>query len=96
MQNEKQINDWETSETNPPDLSKLFDYPSVGELFSTSDTRRYDEFCAKLTATRENLERIVRYGSREESESASRAARAVQVTLDFLNTLQQMRQDAQK
>src|SRR5688500_8171435 len=96
MQNEKQINDLDADEQNPPDLSKLFDYPSFGELFSTADTRRYDEFCAKLTGTRENLERIVRYGSREESEKATRAVRAVEVTLDFLKTLQQMRQDQQK
>lgn len=96
MQNEKQLNDLEESPQNPPDLSKLFDYPSVGELFSTSDTRRYDEFCARLTDTRQNLERIVRYGSREESERASRAARAIEVTLEFLENLQQMRQDSQK
>lgn len=96
MQNEKQINDLEASEQNPPDLSRLFDYPSVGELFSTADTRRYDEFCAKLAATRENLERIVRYGSREESARAALAVRAVEVTLEFLQTLQQMRQDSQK
>ena len=96
MQNEKQINDLDANEQNPPDMSTLFDYPSIGELFSTSDTRRYDEFCAKLAATRENLERIVRYGSREESERAARAARAVEVTLDFLKTLQQMRHDAHK
>lgn len=96
MQNEKQINDLEESSQNSPDLSKLFDYPSVGELFSTADTRRYDEFCAKLTDTRQNLDRIVRYGSREESERAARAARAIEVTLEFLKNLQQMRQDSQK
>jgi len=96
MQNEKQINDLGAEEQNLPDLSKLFDYPSVGELFSTADTRRYDDFCAKLTTTRENLERIVRYGSREEAERATRAARAVEVTLEFLKNLQQMRQDSQK
>ncbi len=96
MKNEKQTNDLDAKEQNPTDLSKLFDYPSVGELFSTSDTRRYDEFCAKLTATRQNLERIVRYGAREESARAVRAARAIEVTLEFLENLQQMRQDSQK
>jgi hypothetical protein len=96
MQNEKQINDLDAKGENPPDLSRLFDYPSVGELFATADTRRYDEFCAKLSDTRQNLERIVRYGSREESERAQRAARAIEVTLEFLKNLQQMRREQQK
>ena len=96
MQNQKQINDLAASGGNSPDLSRLFDYPSVGELFSTGDTRRFDEFCAKLTATRENLERIVRYGTRDEAESAARAARAVEVTLEFLQNLQKMRESSQK
>jgi hypothetical protein len=96
MQNGKQIVDLAAGEQNSEDLAKLFDYPSVGELFSTGDMRRFDEFCAKLTATRENLERIVRYGTREEAESAARAARAVEVTLEFLLDLQKMRQNSQK
>ena len=96
MQNQKQTNDLAANQQNSEDLAKLFDYPSVGELFSTGDMRRFDEFCAKMTATRENLERIVRYGTREEAESAARAARAVEVTLEFLLDLQKMRQNSQK
>jgi hypothetical protein len=96
MQNQKQTNDLAANQQNSDDLAKLFDYPSVGELFSTGDTRRFDEFCAKLAATRENLERIVRYGSRDEAERASRAVRAVEVTLEFLQDLQKMRQTSPK
>ncbi len=93
MQNGKQTDEFPAAQQNSEDLSKLFDYPSVGELFSTTDTRRFDEFCARMTATRENLERIVRYGSREEAESASRAIKAVETTLEFLQSLQKMRQN---
>ena len=96
MQNEKQLNDLTAGGENSPDLAKLFDYPSVGELFSTGDSRRFDEFCAKLTSTRENLERIVRYGTRDEAEKAARAVKAVETTLEFLQNLQKMRQNAQK
>jgi hypothetical protein len=96
MQNGEQTNDLAGGEQNSPDLAKLFDYPSVGELFSTGDSQRFDEFCAKLTATRENLERIVRYGTRDEAERAARAVRAVEVTLEFLENLQKMRQNLQK
>lgn len=95
MQNGKQINDLSAAEKNSEDLAKLFDYPSVGELFSTGDSRRFDEFCAKLASTRENLERIVRYGTRDEAERAGRAVRAVETTLEFLRNLQKMRQQSQ-
>ncbi|HEX8734238.1 MAG TPA: hypothetical protein VF721_02875 [Pyrinomonadaceae bacterium] len=74
------------------DLAKLYDYPSIGQLFSEPDTRRLDEFCQRLRATRENLERVVRYGDRANSERATRAIRAVEVTLDFLQSLREMRQ----
>lgn len=94
MQNGKQIDDLAANKQVSEDLAKLFDYPSVGELFS--DTRRFDEFCAKLTATRENLERIVRYGNRDEAERAGRAVRGIEVTLEFLQNLQKMRLDSQK
>jgi hypothetical protein len=74
------------------DLAKLYDYPSIGQLFSEADTRRLDEFCLRLRSTRENLERVVRYGDRAEAERAGRAIRAVDVTVDFLQSLQKMRQ----
>jgi hypothetical protein len=96
MQNQKQINNLTGAHENSEDLSKLFDYPSVGELFSGDDTQRFDELCAKLAATRQNLERIVRYGKQEEAEKASRAVKAVETTLEFLQNLQKMRQSAQK
>jgi hypothetical protein len=96
MQNENQANDLTQSGDHSEELAKLFDYPSVGELFSGSDTRRFDEFCAKLEATRENLERIVRYGKADEAERAGRAVRAVDVTLEFLQDLRQIRQNSQK
>jgi len=96
MQNGKQINDLAADEKNSEDLAKLFDYPSVGELFSTADSRRFEEFCSKLNATRESLERIVRYGTRDEAERAARAVRAIETTLEFLQNLQKMRKTAQK
>jgi LDH2 family malate/lactate/ureidoglycolate dehydrogenase len=96
MENGKQLNDLTADEKNSEDLAKLFDYPSVGELFSGSDQRRFDEFCSKLTATRENLERIIRYGTRDEAERATRAVRGIEVTLEFLQNLQKLRQNSQK
>ena len=93
MQNGKQKEDLPPAEHDSQDLSKLFDYPSIGELFSTSDARRFDEFCARLSETRESLERVVRYGSREEATRATRAVKAVETTLEFLQSLQKLRQN---
>jgi hypothetical protein len=83
-------------ELGPADLAKLFDYPAIGELFSETDTRRLDAFRARLAATRDELERIVRYGAAAEAQSATRAARGIEVTLEFLDRLQQMRLSAGK
>jgi hypothetical protein len=96
MLNEKQSGDLTEGVENSAEWANLFDYPSVGELFSGNDPRRFDEFCAKLAATRENLERIVRYGKADEAERAVRAVRAVDVTLEFLHDLRQRRQNSQK
>lgn len=84
-------NETEKAELSREEMAKLFNYPSIGELFSESDPRRLNEFFARLSATRENLERVIRYGNREESERASKAANAVNVTIEFLENLQKMR-----
>lgn len=79
------------TENNFNDLAKIFNYPAIGELFSESDTRRLDAFCSKLNATRDQLERVVRYGNQGEADSAMKAARGIEITLDFLKKLQEMR-----
>lgn len=96
--NSDRVNNAQAARPEPEteDLTKLLNYPAIGELFSEGDSRRLEDFCARLTATRAELERIVRYGSRAEAESAGRAARAVTVTLDFLRKLQQMRLSAER
>lgn len=84
------------SEFNQDDLAQLFNYPSIGELFGDSNGGRLDSFRQKLNITRESLDRIIRYGKRDEAESAAQALRAVEVTLNFLETLQKMRLSNQK
>lgn len=81
---------------NQDDLAQLFNYPSVGELFSDNGTYRLDEFKQKLSKTRENLDRIIRYGKRDEAESAKQALNAIEITLEFLQTLQKLRLSSQK
>jgi hypothetical protein len=59
MQKEKQLNTLDENgqkiRMDSQDLAKLFNYPSVGELFSGPDSQRLDDFSSKLNTTRENL-----------------------------------------
>jgi len=78
------------SEFNQEDLAKLFNYPSIGQLFSEKEISNLEEFFAKLTATNENLERVIRYGNQSEAEKATRASQAIKITLEFLRNLEEM------
>lgn len=75
------------------DLSSVFNYPALGQLFDSADTRALEEMRARLARTGQDLERVVRQGPKEDAERAARAARAVAVTLEFLNELEQMRRE---
>jgi hypothetical protein len=75
------------------DLSTVFNYPALGQLFDSTDTRPLEEMRARLTRTGQDLERVVRQGPKEDADRAGRAARAVSVTLEFLNELEKMRRE---
>ncbi len=85
------IFDQSTLEMSEQDLAQIFNYPAIGELFKGNDTKDLDNFTARLNAIRNDLERIVRSGSRTEADGAERAIKGIEVTLEFLQTLQKMR-----
>lgn len=78
------------SEFDQEDLARLFSYPSIGQLFGEKEADTLEGFFAKLTATNENLERVIRYANQSEAEKAGRASQAIKVTLEFLRNLQEM------
>lgn len=78
------------------DLSTVFNYPSLGQLFDSGGERPLEEMRAKLTRTSQDLERVVRQGPKEDAERAARAARAVAVTLQFLDDLERLRREGPK
>ena len=71
------------------DLAHLYNYPSIGKLFSDADLNNLEKLRTKLNATRERLDTIVRRGSDEESQKASKALAAISLTLQFLDNLEQ-------
>lgn len=75
------------------DLSSILNYPSLGQLFDSTDPRPLEEMRARLARTNEGLERVVRQGPKDEAERAARASRAVNVTLKFLDDLEQLRRE---
>jgi hypothetical protein len=81
------------AEESASDLASIFNYPSLGQLFDGTDTRALEEMRARLSRTGQDLERVVRQGPKEDAERAARAARAVGVTLQFLNDLEQLRRE---
>ena len=76
------------------DLSSIFNYPSLGQLFDGADTRSLEEMRARLTRTSQDLERVVRQGPKEDADRATRATRAVSATLKFLSDLEGLRREA--
>ena len=84
------------SEFNQEDLAKLFNYPSIGQLFSEKEIGKLEEFFARLTVMDENLERVIRYGNQSEAEKATRASQAVKITLEFLQNLREMQIEDKK
>jgi len=93
--NEEWINGLK-SEFNQEDLAKLFNYPSIGQLFSEKEIGKLEEFLAKLIVTDENLERVIRYGNQSEAEKATQASQAVKITLEFLQNLREMQIEDKK
>lgn len=75
------------------ELSSIFNYPSLGQLFDGADARPLGEMRERLARTGQDLERVVRQGPKEDAERAARAARAVGVTLKFLDDLDRLRRE---
>ena len=73
------------------DLSSLLNYPSLGRLFEGTDSSALEDSRGRLDRTNQDLERVVRQGTKEDADRASRASRAVLLTLSFLGDLDQLR-----
>lgn len=82
----------ETAET----IKSLLHYPSLERVFDPTDARRLPALKQKMRSTIDDLERVVRRGSKDDAERAARAVEAFKVTLDFLDELETARQTQSK
>lgn len=74
------------------DLSSLFNYPSLGKLFEGQNAdASLADMRTRLARTNQDLERVIRQGSKEDAERAAKVTRAFAITLAFLSELEELR-----
>ena len=73
------------------DLAALYNYPLLCRLLESSDTTALTEMRGRLAHTTQELERVVRQGTRDDAARAARTIRAYKATFALLDELEQLR-----
>ncbi len=89
----------ENSKTDPsisPEEQELIEtllkYPSLEKVFDPADAPAFPAMKRKMQATVDDLERVVRRGSKEDAAKAAKVVEAFQISLKFLDELDMRRQ----
>lgn len=77
------------------DLAHLYNYPTIGKLFTEPNSQNLQNLRSKLNSTKERLDLIIRKGSNEEANGAAKALEAIGVTLTFLEELELKQQSSE-
>ena len=86
--NSKKAAPEETSEI----IKSLLNYPSLEKVFDDSDSQNLSVMKRKMQSTIDDLERVIRRGTREDAEKAAKVVKAFQTVLSFLDELEELRQ----
>ncbi|HVF51862.1 MAG TPA: hypothetical protein VNA19_17390 [Pyrinomonadaceae bacterium] len=78
------------------DNVSLVNYPNLERLFEKPDFSALEEMRTRLKRSVQSIERVLRHGSKEESERAVRAAAAYRTMLELLDELQQQARSNKK
>ena len=81
----------QTNEENEQIAESLLIYPSLEKLFDSDQIQSAIGLKEKMNLTISELERIVLRGTKEEAEKASKIIKAYQITLSFLDELENLR-----
>lgn len=73
-------------------IESLFKYPSLEKVFDSPDASRLTAMKRQMQATVDDLERIIRRGSKEDAAQAAKVVEAYRIALDFLDELETIRQ----
>ena len=71
-------------------IESLLKYPSLEKVFDRTDA--LPALKRRMTATLEDLERVVRRGAKEDAAKAAKVVAAYQTALKFLDELEAIRQ----
>ena len=73
-------------------INSLLNYPSLEKVFDPTDSRNPSAIKQKMQSTIDDLERVIRRGSKDDAEKAARAVEAYKIVLGFLDELETARQ----
>ena len=73
------------------DFAALYNYPLMCHLLESPDISALAEMRGRLAHTTQDLERVVRQGTKDDAARAARVIGAYQVTFGLLDELEQLR-----
>ena len=73
-------------------IESLFKYPSLEKVFDSKDAPQLAAMKRKMQATVDDLERVIRRGTKEDAAKAAKVAEAYRIALKFLDELETIRQ----
>ena len=73
-------------------IESLFKYPSLETVFDSKDAPQLAAMKDKMQATVDDLERVIRRGSKDDAAKAAKVVEAYRITLKFLDELEMIRQ----
>ena len=73
-------------------IESLFKYPSLEKVFDSPDAPQLAAMKGKMQATVDDLERVIRRGTKEDAAKAAKVAEAYRIALKFLDELETIRQ----
>lgn len=73
-------------------IEALLNYPSLGKVFDPANPRNPAAVRQKMQATIDDLERVIRRGSKIDADKAARAVEAYRTAIRFLEELENARQ----
>lgn len=76
------------------DISKILNYPALDKLFDEHNPNSITEIRAKFNKTHQELERVIRQGSKADAEKAEITLQAINITLAFLANLEELKRQS--
>ena len=73
-------------------IKSLLNYPSLEKVFDQADSRGLSAIKQKMQSTVDDLERVIRRGTKEDAEKAVKVVEAYKTVLGFLDELENKRQ----